>query len=131
MSAPIVLGSEAAYVQAYLGRLLGTRGFRRPLEAAELHSWLHIVRGLKLSERDAARGSLALEALENYYRAIGARDDARRMSDARWAVDMVLSDYTREHEAQARHSHADMWVGAFKRAFWAVDHRKLPRGVRA
>lgn len=71
------------------------------------------VRRLGLDEKTLGRLALALTALENYYAAIGAQWDARRMSDMRWPVEELLAEVDRRHDDEARQRHANMWQAAF------------------
>lgn len=122
----MVAGADVAPVLRFVQRALGSRGYREPLETAlpfltpreRAEVTLRLVNDRKLDERTLARLSVALTALENYYRAIGARSDARRMGEMRIPVDIVLDRFRVEHEREARCRHADMWQRAFAQAVW-------------
>lgn len=123
----MVLGSDVSSVLAWVLATLGiVRPWRAPIfealpdvAAGDLHIIVvDVVRRRRLSERVLARVALALRAVENYYRAIGATWDARRMSDMRWPVDELLAEFTRGHEVAADNRRADMWARAFANALW-------------
>lgn len=125
MSAPMVRGCDVARVLQFVYGTLGTRGYRSPVNEMACPEHAHLaallcVRELDLCMQQLSLVSLALVALENYYRALGATWDARRISDMRWPVDMAIHDHQVKAERERSNRHAEMWQRAFSEAFWSV-----------